>query len=301
MLQISPSESSGRVVLLQKFKGEEHPLKGEKVGREFSEHIEEILEPLGRLQVRHNLPACQTYKRAMPTLRTPIFLLVLLLGGCSRLVPSTDLPLSKMSVQTTVMARSTSEVEVWVSIRPGRRVAFRAQRVEMAGGDRLVAEVEEKSYELKAMSKQNHPLGYGVKVSTATPEARVRILLMRPGQVVVPIATGTLPPPFELAELPRSPSASRPLEVRWAPVSSEPMEIDVKGSCLSRTTIWMEEDSGQGVVEAGLLRPPVFKWNDCQVDVTVARAGEGRPERGVHSGSGFLIRQVRTARLEPVR
>lgn len=107
--------------------------------------------------------------------------------------------------------------------------------------------------------------------------------------------------PFELAELPRSPSASRPLEVRWAPVSSEPMEIDVKGTCLSRTTIWMEEDSGLGVVEAGLLRPPIFKWDDCQVDLTVARAGEGRPERGVHPGSGLLIRQVRTARLEPVR
>ena len=79
------------------------------------------------------------------------------------------------------------------------------------------------------------------------------------------------------------------------------MEIDVKGACLSRTTIWMEEDSGHGVVEAGLLRPPVFKWDDCEVDLTVARAGEGRTERGVHPGSGLLIRQVRTARLEPVR
>jgi len=125
--------------------------------------------------------------------------------------------------------------------------------------------VDGKRYELKAMSEPNHPLGYGVKVSTATPEARVCILLMRPGQVVVPIATGTLPPPFELAELPRSPSASRPLEVRWSPVSSEPMEIAVKGSCFSRTLIWLEEDSGLGVVEAGLLRPPVFKWDDCQI------------------------------------
>jgi hypothetical protein len=236
----------------------------------------------------------------MASLRTPIFLLALLLGGCSRLVPSTDLPLSKMSVQATVMARSASEVEIWVSIRLGRRVAFRTQRVEMAGGDRLVAEVDGKRYELKAMSEPNHPLGYGVKVSTATPEARVRVLLMRPGQPVIPIATGILPPPFELAELPRSPSASRPLEVRWAPVSSEPMEIAVKGSCFSRI-IWMEEDSGIGVVEAGLLRPPVFKWDDCQADLTVARAGEGRPERGLHPGSGLLIRQVRTARLEPVR
>ncbi|MEA2562493.1 MAG: hypothetical protein QOH06_3997 [Acidobacteriota bacterium] len=239
--------------------------------------------------------------RAKPSLRTPIILLALILGGCARLVPSTDLPLSKMSFQISVLARSGSEAEVWVSIRPGRRMAFRTQRVEMVGGDRLVAEVDGKSYELKAMSEPNHPLGYGVKVSTATPEARVRILLMRLSQPVVPIATGTLPPPFELAELPRSPSASRPLEVRWAPVSSEPMEIDVKGSCLSRTTIWLREDPGHAVVEAGLLRPPVFKWDDCQVDLTVARAGEGRPERGLHPGSGLLIRQVRTARLEPVR
>jgi hypothetical protein len=237
----------------------------------------------------------------MASLRTPIFLLVLLLGGCSRLVPSTDLPLSKMSFHIMVLARSGSEAEVLVSIRPGRRVNIRSQRVVMADGDRLVAEVDGKSYELKAMSEPNHPLGYGVKASTAMPEARVRVLLMRPGQPVIPIATGILPPPFELAELPRSPSASRPLEVRWAPVSSEPMEIDVKGSCLSRTTIWIEEDSGLGVVEAGLLRPPVFKWNDCQADLTVARAGEGRLERGVHPGSGLLIRQVRTARLEPVR
>ncbi len=206
-----------------------------------------------------------------------------------------------MSVQVTVLARNASEVEVWASIRPGRRVALHGQRVEMAGGDRLVAEVEGKSYEMKAISEPNHPLGYGVKVSTAVPEARVRVLLVRPGRSIVPIAKGTLPPPFELAELPRSPSASRPLEVRWAPVSSEPMEIDVKGSCFSRTTIWMEEDPGHGVVEAGLLRPPVFKWDDCQVDLTVARAGEGRPERGLHPGSGFLIRQVRTARLKPVR
>ncbi|HEX5718835.1 MAG TPA: hydantoinase B/oxoprolinase family protein [Thermoanaerobaculia bacterium] len=64
---------------------------------------------------------------------------------------------------------------------------------------------------------------------------------------------------------------------------------------------WMGEDPGHGVVEAGLLRPPVFKRDDCQVDLTVARAGKGRPERGLHPGSGFLIRQVRAARLEPVR
>lgn len=236
----------------------------------------------------------------MATLRTPIFLLALLLGGCARLVPSTDLPLSKMSVQVTVLARNSSEVEVWASIRPGRRVAFRTQRVEMAGGDRLVAEVEGKGYEMKAMEEPNRPLAYGVKVPITTPKAAVRILLARPSKVI-PIATGTLPPPFELAELPRSPSASRPLEVRWSPVSSEPMEIDVKGSCLSRSTIWFGEDPGHGVVEAGLLRPPVFKWDDCQVDLTVARAGEGRPERGLHPGSGFLIRQVRTARLTPVR
>ncbi len=237
----------------------------------------------------------------MASLRTPIFLLALLLGGCARLVPSTDLPLSKMSFQIAVLARSSSEAEVLVSIRPGRRVAFSSQRVEMAGGDRLVAEVEGKSYEMKAMEEPNRPLSYGVKVPITAPKAAVSVVLVRPGRLVVPIATGTLPPPFELAELPRSPSASRPLEVRWAPVSSEPMEIDVKGSCLSRTTIWLGEDPGHGVVEAGLLRPPVFKWDDCQVDLTVARAGEGRPDRGLHPGSGFLIRQVRTARLEPVR
>jgi hypothetical protein len=206
-----------------------------------------------------------------------------------------------MSFQIMVLARSGSEAEVLVSIRPGRRVNFRSQRVVMAGGDRLVAEVDGKSYEMKAAAEPNRPLGYRVEVPITTPQAAVRILLARPGQPAVPIATGTLPPPFELAELPRSPSASRPLEVRWAPVSSEPMEIDVKGSCLSRTTLWMEEDSGRGVLEAGVLRPPIFKWDDCQVDLTVARAGEGRPERGVHPGSGLLIRQVRTARLEPVR
>ncbi len=236
----------------------------------------------------------------MASLRTPILLLALLLGSCARLVPSTDLPLSKMSFQVTVLARSASEAEVLVSIRPGRRVNVRSQRVVMTGGDRLVAEVDGKSYEMQAVVEPGRPLSYEVKAPITTPKATVRILLERPNQVI-PIATGILPPPFELAELPRSPSASRPLDVRWSPVSSEPMEIDVKGSCLSRTTIWFGEDPGHGVVEAGLLRPPVFKWDGCQVDLTVARVGEGRPEHGVHPGSGFLIRQVRTARLEPVR
>lgn len=236
----------------------------------------------------------------MPSLRTPILLLALLLGGCSRLVPSTDLPLSKMSFHISVLARSGSEAEVLVSIRLGRRVKIRSQYVVMTGGDRLVAEVDGKRYKMEAVLKPGRPHFYEAKVPIAKPNAEVRILLARPKQVI-PIAAGTLPPPFELAELPRSPSASRPLEVRWSPVSSEPMEIDVKGSCFSRTTIWMGEDPGHGVVEAGLLRPPVFKWDDCQVDLTVARAGEGRPERGVHPGSGFLIRQVRTARLTPVR
>lgn len=239
--------------------------------------------------------------REMPWFRTSILLLALLLGGCSRLVPSTDLPLSKMSFHISVLARSGSEAEVLVSIRPGRRVNIRSQRIVMAGGDRLVAEVDGKGYEMKATTDPNRPLGYQVKVPIMAPRAAVRVLLMRPGQPGLPIATGALPPPFELAELPRSPSASRPLEVQWSPVSSEPMEIDVKGSCLSRTNIWMGEDPGHETLEAGLLRPPIFKWDDCQVDLTVARAGEGRPERGVHPGSGFLIRQVRTARLQPIR
>ncbi|HZI74349.1 MAG TPA: hypothetical protein VFD73_10060, partial [Gemmatimonadales bacterium] len=67
----------------------------------------------------------------MPT-RIPILLLALVLGGCSHRVPSTDLPLSKMSFQVTVLARSASEAEVLVSIRPGQRVHLVAQRVEMA-------------------------------------------------------------------------------------------------------------------------------------------------------------------------
>ena len=206
-----------------------------------------------------------------------------------------------MSFHVTVLGRSASEAEVLVSVRPGRFLKLVTQRVEFTGGDRLVAEVDGKRYEMKARTLPNRGFGYGVKVPLAAPEARVRLVLLRPGRPVATVATGTLPPPFELAELPRSPSASRPLEVRWSPASSQPMEIDVKGTCLSRTTIWMEEDSGQGVVDAGLLRPPVFKWDGCQVDLTVARAGEGRPGRGVHPGSGFLIRQVRTVRREPVR
>jgi hypothetical protein len=79
------------------------------------------------------------------------------------------------------------------------------------------------------------------------------------------------------------------------------MEIVVKGPCISETTIWMGKDSGQVVLPQDSLRPPLFKWDDCPVDLTVARAGEGRPERGVHPGSGFLIRQVRQQRLEPIR
>lgn len=233
--------------------------------------------------------------------RSPILLLALALAGCSRSVPSTDLPLSKMSFDVSVLARSGSDAEVLVSIRPGRLMTFSTQRVELAGGDRLVAEVEGKIYELKPAALPKRGPGYRVEVPIAAPEARVRILLARPGRPVVPIATGTLPPPFELAELPRSPSASKPLEVRWAPPGSEPMEITAKGPCSSETTIWMEEDGGEGVLPPDSLRRPFFKWNDCYVDLTVARAGEGRLERGVHPGSGFLIRQVRVARLRPVR
>ena len=232
--------------------------------------------------------------------RSLFLVLALLLGGCSRLVPSADLPLSKMSFHILVVARSAAEAEVWASIRPGRRVHLFGQRVEVSGGDRLVAEVDGKAYEMKASADPNRPLEYGVKLPIAAPQTRVRVVLQRRGRPVT-VADGILPPPFELAELPRSPSASRPLEVRWSPVSSEPMEIDVKGTCHSRTTIWMRQDEGQGVVEAGLLRPPVFKWDDCKVDLTVARAGEGRMVGEVHPGSNFLIRQVRTARLEPVR
>jgi hypothetical protein len=206
-----------------------------------------------------------------------------------------------MSFQVTVLARSASEAEVVVSIRPERGVHLVAQRVEMAGGDRLLAEVEGKTYGLEAAELPDRGLGYRARIPIAVPEPEVRILLARPGRPAVPIAAGTLPPPFELAELPRSPSASRSLEVRWAPVSSEPMEIEAKGTCFSQTTLWMGEDPGHGVLEAGSLRPPVFKWDGCHVDLSVARAGEGSTARGVHPGSGMLIRQVRTVRLEPVR
>ncbi|MFL6291604.1 MAG: hypothetical protein ACJ759_11980 [Thermoanaerobaculia bacterium] len=212
-----------------------------------------------------------------------------------------DLPLSKLSFQVTVLGRSASEAEVLVAIRPGRLMTFSTQRVELTGGDRLVAEVDGESYSMKPAALPKRGPGYRVKVPIAAPEAKVRILLARSGRPVVPIATGTLPPPFELAELPRSPSASKPLEVRWAPVSSEPMEIAVQGPCVTETTVWMWEDGGKGVLPPDSLRRPYFKWNNCYVDLVVARAGEGRPERGVHPGSGFLIRQVRVARLEPVR
>ena len=234
--------------------------------------------------------------------RSLVLLLVLLvLGGCSRVLPSRGLELSGMSFQMWVLGRSGSVTEAAVVIRPGGAAGVFRERVDLTGGDRIVAEVDGKTYELRGPVRlSNGKNGYRVMISTAAPGTRVRLLFVRSGSPL-PIGAGALPPPFELAELPRSPSASRSLEVRWGPVSSEPMEIVVQGSCLSRTTLWMEEDSGLGVVQPGTLQPPVFKWDDCQVDLTVARAGEGRPERGVHPGSGFLIRQVRVTRLEPVR
>ncbi|HWM90596.1 MAG TPA: hypothetical protein VN493_07505 [Thermoanaerobaculia bacterium] len=234
--------------------------------------------------------------------RTVILLLVLALGGCSRILPSRDLQLSEMSFQMAVLGRSASEAEAAVVIKPGGAAGVFRERVDLSGGDRIVAEVDGQRYDLAGpvrLSKGN--TGYRTTVPASAPGTRVRILFARPGRPDTPIGSGTLPKPFELAELPRSPSASRPLEVRWAPVSSDPMEIAVKGSCLSQTTLWMGEDPGLGVLEAGLLRPPVFKWNDCQVDLTVGRVGDGRPERGIHPGSSFVIRQERMARLEPVR
>jgi hypothetical protein len=226
---------------------------------------------------------------------------LLVLGGCSRVVPSRELELSDLNLRVWVIGRGGSQTEVAVAILPvGATAAFR-ERVDLTGGDRIVAEVAGRSYELRGPVRlSNGKNGYRAMVPGVAPGARVRLRFVRAGHPV-PIGAGTLPPPFELAELPRSPSASRPLEVRWAPVSSEPIWIDVRGSCLSRTSIFIGEDPGHGVLEAGLLRPPVFNWDGCRVDLTVARAGEGRTERGLHPGSMFVIRQVRTARLEPVR
>jgi hypothetical protein len=234
--------------------------------------------------------------------RTVILLLVLALGGCSRVLPSRDLQLSEMSFQMAVLGRSASEAEAAVVIRRGGAVGVFRERVDLSGGDRIVAEVDGQRYELAGPVRlSTGKTGYQAVVPTSAPGTLVRILFARPGRPEAPIGSGTLPAHFELAELPRSPSASRPLEVRWAPVSSDPMEIAAKGSCFSRTTVWMGEDPGRSVLEAGLLRPPVFKWNGCQVDLSVGRVGEGQPARGVHPGSSFVIRQVRMARLEPVR
>lgn len=238
----------------------------------------------------------------MSSLRSPILLLLLLvLGGCSRILPSRELQLSEMSFQMSVLGRSGSETEAAVVVRPGGAAGVFRERADLTGGDRIVAEVDGRQHELSGPVRlSSGSTGYRAMIPTAVPGTRVRLFFVRSGRPV-PIGAGALPAPFELAELPRSPSASRPLEVRWAPVGSDPMEMAVKGSCLSQTTVWMGEDPGRGVLEPGTLLPPIFKWNDCQIDLTVARVGDGGPERGVHPGSSFLIRQVRQVRLEPVR
>jgi len=276
--------------MLQQFKGLQHPNEFERAGRE---DLELLLA---------NIPAPPDVERAMPSFRCSILVLLFLaVAGCARVLPSRELELSAMSFQMWVLGRSGSVTEAAVVIRPGGAAGVFRERVDLSGGDRIVAEVDGRPYELRGPVRlSNGKNGYRVMIPTAAPGTRVRLLFVRSGKPV-PIGAGALPPPFELAELPRSPSASLPLEVRWGPVSSEPMEIVVQGSCLSQTTLWMHPDPGHAVLKAGLLRPPVFKWDDCQVDLVVARAGEGRPERGVHPGSGFLIRQVRSVQLEPVR
>lgn len=238
----------------------------------------------------------------MPFPRSLMLLGVLLaFGGCSRVLPSRELELAEMSFRMWVQGRSASRAEAAVLILPtGPTEVFR-ERVDLTDGDRIVAEVDGRRHELSGPVRLfNGRSGYRAVLPDAVPGSQVRLVFVRSGAPVA-IGSGTLPPPFELADLPRAPSASRPLEVRWAPVSSEPMTIAVRGSCLSRTTIRLDEDPGSGVIQAGLLRPPLFNWDGCEVDLTVARAGEGQLERGVHPDSRLVVSQVRTARLEPVR
>jgi hypothetical protein len=228
-----------------------------------------------------------------------LVLLALGFAGCNRPVPSTAVPLAEIHVDARVLAKSGAATEVEVRLRRSGR--FSRRTVKLSGGDRLVAEMAGQRFDLTQAPDREGSGRYQAVVPNGGAETPVSILVLRRDGSSTIVSAGALPLPFEVAELPRSPSASKELEVRWFPVSRDPMEIVVKGPCVSTSTDWTSEDTGRLVIPPGTLRPPVMGSGNCWVDLSVARSREGTVDRGFHPGSSFLVRQVRTLRMQPVR
>jgi hypothetical protein len=230
--------------------------------------------------------------------RLILLLTVLVLAACNRPVPSARARLSEVHFDVRALAVSGSRTEVKATL--WRSGTFLRRPLELTGGDRLVAEVGGTAQEMAQPPQLEGTGQFQADEREGRAETPVRLRFLRKDGSSA-VAAGALPQPFEIAELPRSPSASQPLEVRWSPAGPDPMEIVVEGPCVSTTTDWMPEDAGRFVLPPGTLRPPVLAIGDCWVDLTVARLREGRVDRGLHPGSSFLVRQVRTVRLRPVR
>jgi len=234
------------------------------------------------------------------TLRRPILLLIsLVLAACNRPVSSAGVGLSEMCFDVRALAGSGSSTEVKAGL--WRQGTFFRRPVGLAAGDRLVAEVGGKTLEMTQPPALEGTGRFQAEAGMAVADTPVRVLFLRGDGTSVTVATGALPPPFEVAELPRSPSAAQPFEVRWSPAGPDPMEVVVTGPCVSTTTDWISEDSGVLELPPGTLRPPVLAIGDCWVDLSVARLREGKMDGGLHAGSSFQVRQVRTVRLQPVR
>jgi hypothetical protein len=203
-----------------------------------------------------------------------------------------------MHCDARALAVSGSRTEV--EVRLWRSGTYR-RPVQLAGGDRLVAEVAGRRYEMTQPESLEGTGRYQAVAPGSGAETPVSLLLLRPDGTSTTVVSGALPMPLELADVPHAPSASRGLDLRWSPAGGDPIEIVAQGPCISTTTDWLSEDVGRFVLPPGTLRPPVFGSDACWVDLSVARTREGRVERGVHPGSSFLVRQVRTVRLKPVR
>jgi len=221
-------------------------------------------------------------------------------AGCMRTAPSTEYRTPDIQAEIHVDVWSPEETSVWAFLKPAGEQEEAGLFLTLGEGDELWAEAGDQR--LRLQTEKEDPSSWMAQGTFGKPvtDSVVRVAFERRDGASAPESTAELPDPFDLDPVPAEVSRASALEIRWASVASDPLEISITGDCLKDSTFQIKDDRGWYTVPAGAIQPLEGAEKECDAHLFVHRTRQGHPDPGLHEGSSVRASQARKLHFHSV-
>ncbi|HEY3802322.1 MAG TPA: hypothetical protein VGL61_06930 [Kofleriaceae bacterium] len=168
--------------------------------------------------------------------------------------------------------------------------------VDLGSGDELIAHHGSESQTMQKLQLLTI-VQYGATFDNAADGDTFSVELQRTVDDGAPSSTMTLPPSFDLDQVPATASRATDLSLSWSPTSSEPMSWQVTGPCIATADGAVSGgDTGAITIPAASIQLASGEMmTSCEATVTISRTLAGTIDSHFGEGGNADGAQVRSA------